>query len=98
MPPNPPAQCFLEALFTKAQANLTDADACRIARFVQNLDIYVAVRAVESLLNNRADLALLALAEAQGWIVHFDHIAIRCGSAATQSAEQVSQLLQKTHG
>jgi hypothetical protein len=96
--PSQAAQSFLETLLAQAQANLKDTDAQRIARFVQDFDIYVAVKAVESLLNSHADLTLLALAEAHGWIVHFDHVAIRCGSAATRAAEQVSRLLQEAHG
>jgi hypothetical protein len=98
MDSSPSAQSFLEGLFAHAQANLTDTDARRIARFIQNFDIYVAVKAVESLLNSRADRALLTLAEAQGWTVHFDHVAIRCGSGANQAAERVARLLQEIHG
>lgn len=94
---SPPARSFLEDLLTQAQATLTNTEAQRIARFVQDFDIYVAVKAVESLLNSRADLALLGIAQEQGWIVHFDHVAIRCGSAATQDAERISQLLQTMH-
>ncbi|QBQ55869.1 hypothetical protein [Nitrosococcus wardiae] len=95
---SPPARSLLADLLEQAQATLADTHAQRIARFVQNFDIYVAVKAVESLLNSRADLALLGIAEEQGWTVHFDHVAIRCGSGATQDAERVAQLLQTIHG
>jgi hypothetical protein len=43
-------------------------------------------------------LALLKLAEEQGWEVHFDHLAIRCGSRLRQGCLQVVALLRDHHG
>ncbi|MDQ3775992.1 MAG: hypothetical protein M3461_17365 [Pseudomonadota bacterium] len=95
---HPYATEFLHGLFDDACAVLEDRDAARIARWVQDFDIYVAVKAVESLLNSKADLALLEIAEARGWCVHFDHLAIRCGSEETGDAERVAGLLTGEHG
>ena len=95
---HPYATEFLRGLFDDARTGLEDHDAARIARWVQDFDIYVAVKAVESLLNSKADLALLEIAEARGWCVHFDHLAIRCGSEETGDAERVAALLTGKHG
>ncbi|MBA2594514.1 MAG: hypothetical protein M3495_15270 [Pseudomonadota bacterium] len=95
---HPYATEFLRGLFDEARTGLEDRDAARIARWVQDFDIYVAVKAVESLLNSKADLALLQIAEARGWCVHFDHLAIRCGSEETGDAERVAGLLTGEHG
>jgi hypothetical protein len=94
---HPYATEFLHGLFDDACSVLEDRDAARIARWVQDFDIYVAVKAVESLLNSKADLALLEIAEARGWCVHFDHLAIRCGSEETGDAERVAGLLIGAH-
>jgi len=48
---HPYATEFLHGLFDDACPVLEDRDAARIARWVQDFDIYVAVKAVESLLN-----------------------------------------------
>ncbi len=89
---------FLHGLFEDAGIALGDRDAARIARWVQDFDLYVAVKCIESLLNSRADLALLQIAEARGWSVHFDHLAIRCGSEETGDAARVADLLVHEHG
>jgi hypothetical protein len=92
------ANAFLDLLFQRALAALGDAEAQRIAAWVRHFDVYVAVKSVESLLNSRADLALLGLAQEKGWDVHFDHLAIRCGSALREDTEQVVELLCTHHG
>ena len=48
-----------------------------IGDWVGQFDVYVAVKAVESLLYSQADLTLLKIAPRLGWTVHFDHLAIR---------------------
>lgn len=95
---HPYAAEFLEGLLRRARSSLHDDEARRIARWVANLDVYAAVKAVESLLNSRADRVLLRVAEEQGWDLHFDHLTIRCGSAAQQAARRVAVLLTDYHG
>lgn len=89
---------FLEKILSRAFQVLEDDDARRIASFVANLDLYSAVKAVESLLNSQADLALLKLAEMQDWTLHFDHLAIRCGCSGRNDAQRVVENLQRHHG
>jgi hypothetical protein len=89
---------FLERIFERAGRILSDTDARRIASVVSNLDVYAAVKSVESLLNSHADLALLRVSEKLGWTLHFDHLAIRCGSADRRNAEQVVENLKLHHG
>jgi hypothetical protein len=92
------ADTFLAAIFTYALQVLSDKQAQLVAAWVQNLDVYAAVKSVESLLNSKADLALLELAHANGWEVHFDHLAIRCGSQSNQDAERIVHMLKTHHG
>lgn len=89
---------YLETILESAKQRLSDQQAITMATWVAELDIYTAVRAVESLLNSRADLTLLEIAPHYGWSVHFDHLAIRCGVQARQDAERVVELLQQEHG
>lgn len=95
---DPFARRFLDGLFEQARGSLRDRDAIRIAEWVKHFDIYVAVKVIESLLNSKADLALLELAEEHAWFAHFDHLAIRCGSSETRAAESVAELLCNQHG
>lgn len=95
---SPFAQDFLQEILDHATQRLSDADARLIAAWVQELDIYTAVKAVESLLNSKADLALLRLARKRGWDIHFDHLAIRCGTRANHDAERIVQMLTEHHG
>lgn len=92
------AHGFIAAILSGAKARIDATDARLIADFVRHLDVYTAVKAVESLLYNHADLALLRVAQARGWQLHFDHLAIRCGSQSRQAAEKVVALLVKEHG
>ena len=92
------AQRFIDDLFAKARRSITDAQAALIAEFVKNLDVYTAVKCVESLLYSKADLKLLEIATGLGWYVHYDHMAIRCGSQVRRDAERVAQLLMDEHG
>lgn len=98
VPAHPFARDFVATILERARASLSDDDAVRIAQWVQHLDVYAAVKAVESLLNSNADLALLKVAETRGWTVHFDHVAIRCGSSRERAAERVVELLVAGHG
>ncbi|MBN4080046.1 hypothetical protein JYT31_00115 [Beggiatoa alba] len=92
------ASDYLSGILENSRKYFSHADARRIANWVKDLDIYTAVKAIESLLNSKADLALFELVEEENWNLHFDHLAIRCGSKKDQSAEQVRDLLIKYHG
>lgn len=98
VPVHPFADDFVAAILQRARASLSDDDAISIAQWVKHLDAYTAVKAVEALLNSNADLALLKVAAARGWTVHFDHVAIRCGSSREHAAERVVDLLVAEHG
>ncbi len=89
---------FLADIFRQAKSSIADEDAIRIARLVSNLDIYTAVKAVESLFNSKADLVLLKIAENEGWTLNFDHLAIRCGCSERGDAERVVNNLHTHHG
>ena len=92
------ANMFLKQILSEAIATYSDQQAALIAAWVKDLDVYCAVKAVESLLNSRADVALLEVARDLDWTVHFDHLAIRCGTKARQDAERVTELLTREHG
>ncbi len=94
---SPFAQEFLNTILTSA-SYLTTQQVMIIADWVKNLDVYCAVKAIESLLNSKADITLLEVAHDYGWSVHFDHLAIRCGSKKNHDAEQVAALLINEHG
>ena len=95
---HPYAQQYIDTLFTEAARTFTAADAQLIATWASELDVFAAVKVIESLLNSRADLQLLNLAKQRGWQVHFDHLALRCGSKAHQDAERVVEMLITHHG
>ena len=92
------ADDFMAAVLVRANSELTDQQAKLIAEWVKHLDIYCAVKSIESFLYSHADLKLLEIAPAYGWDVIFDHMAIRCGSQAHKDAERVSNLLKEKHG
>jgi hypothetical protein len=92
------AQEFLQTVFKRAQQLLTDNQAVLVGKWLAELDVYTAVKSVESLLNSRADVALLEEAQQRNWTVHFDHLAIRCGSKANGDAERVVEMLKEYHG
>jgi len=92
------ADDFLKKIFARAQHILTDSQAELVGKWLSNLDVYTAVKSVESLLNSHADLALLEEAAQRNWIVHFDHLAIRCGSRANRDAERIVDMLIHYHG
>lgn len=94
----PYARLFLETVLGRAKTRLTQDQAQLVADWVKHLDVYCAVRSVESLLYSRADLALLEAGRDLGWSVHFDHLAIRCGTRAHLDAERVEELLTQRHG
>lgn len=94
---SPFAQQFLDNILADVKL-LTTQQILIISSWVKNLDVYCAVKAVESLLNSKADMALLEIAHQYGWSVHFDHLAIRCGSKTNRDAEQVAELLINEHG
>lgn len=95
---DPYAREFLDGVLDRARSGLADPEAKLIADWVSRFDVYVAVKAIESLLYSRADLALLKLAPRLGWTVHFDHLAIRCGSSKHGDAERVVENLRRHHG
>ncbi len=95
---HPYALAFLDRLFDQAHSRYNDEDAKLIAKWVSDLDTYTAVKAVESLLNSHADLQLISIAETNNWQVHFDHLAIRCGSQKTKDAERIVDMLKSEHG
>ncbi|MBL1259064.1 MAG: hypothetical protein COB33_000880 [Thiotrichaceae bacterium] len=92
------ADDFLNAALAKANATLNHQQAKLIANWVKNLDIYCAVKSIESFFYSKADLTLLAIAPKYGWDVVFDHLAIRCGNQANRDAERVTNLLKDEHG
>jgi len=92
------ADDFLKRIFSRAQHVMTDSQAKLVGKWLADLDVYTAVKSVESLLNNHADMALLEEAQQRNWIVHFDHLAIRCGSQANRDAERIVDMLVKYHG
>ena len=92
------AQEFVQTIFRRAQQSLTDNQALLVGKWLAELDVYTAVKSVESLLNSRADVSLLEEAQQQNWTVHFDHLAIRCGSKANGDAERVVEMLKEYHG
>lgn len=94
---SPYAQQFLDNILASAKF-LSTEQVMIISDWVKNLDIYCAVKAIESLLNSKADIALLEVAHKRGWNVHFDHLAIRCGCQKNRDAEQVAELLIEKHG
>ena len=94
----PYAAQFKESILTRGRNDIDDDDASRIARLVSNLDIYSAVKAVESLLNSVADRVLLRISEQRGWTLHFDHLAMRCGCSDHGDAERVVENLCRHHG
>lgn len=69
-----------------------------VAEWVSNLDVYCAVKAMESLFYSKADIALLKISKIEGFDVHFDHLAIRCGKSSKHDAREVADLLIKHHG
>ena len=92
------AEQYLEQRVQAAHNNYSNADAQRIATWVKSLDRYAAVKSIESLLDSHDNLELFHLADQQGWQVHFDHLALRCGSSQQQHAETMVQRLQEQHG
>lgn len=92
------AQDFLVGLLARANAGLSSDQACLIAGWVKDLDVYCAVKAVESFVYSHADLTLLQIAPRYGWSVVLDHMAIRCGSRAHRDAERVAEMLKQHHG
>ncbi len=92
------AEEFMTELFSRAVQFCSNDQAKLIAAWVSDLDVYVAVKAVESLLNSKADIGLLEIAARRNWTIHFDHLAIRCGHSGRRDAERVVELLKKEHG
>ncbi|VAW95678.1 hypothetical protein MNBD_GAMMA22-1835 [hydrothermal vent metagenome] len=89
---------FLNTIFNNAIESIQDEDVLLIVDFVKKLDCYAALKSIESLLYSHSDLALLQIAKTQGWIIHFDHIAIRCGSSKNDSAKKVAKFLITEYG
>ena len=89
---------FINQLLKNAQESFSDSQAQVIAEFVQNLDVYTAVKSIESFLYSKADMKLLEIAEHYDWQIHYDHMAIRCGTQGHKDAERIAQLLHDEHG
>jgi hypothetical protein len=89
------ARGFLERIVENARTELTDNDARVLAQWLERLDLYCAVKALESLLVSRADRALFELAREKGWDVHFDHLATRCGPPG--DAQRMARWLCERH-
>jgi len=89
---------FINITISEALHKLLDEDAILIMEFVKDLDCYTAVKSIESLLYSHSDLELLRIAKSQSWKIHFDHVAIRCGSSSNNSARKVAELLIKEYG
>jgi len=92
------ANDFLAAILARGNAALNNDQAQLIGNWVKNLDVYAAVKAVESFLYGDADLKLLEVGHDFGWDITFDHMAIRCGSREHGDAERVANLLKESHG
>jgi hypothetical protein len=92
------AETFVGRLLDRARSEIGAAEATAIARWLASLDAYCAVKSLESLLNGPADRALLRVGAERGWTVHFDHLAIRCGSEARGDGARVARLAAEGHG
>ena len=90
---HPYAEHFRQQIVERARLELSDDEACLIAQWVAQLDTYSAIKAVESLLNSRADRALLLIARQRHWTVYMDHLAIRCGSQKNGDARRITDYL-----
>ncbi len=97
-PVDPFAMEFRDRLLLRAETELQDTEARNLSQWLSKLDIYAAVKAFEALVNNPHDRALLRVAAEQGWTVHLDHLAIRCGSEDQDAAKRIVQLLIQHHG
>lgn len=89
---------FVAMMLDKGEKELSNNQARIIGNWVKHLDVYCAVKAIESFLYSRADLKLLEIAPQYGWDVIYDHMAIRCGNGAHKDAERVAELLKSKHG
>jgi len=89
---------FLKSIFDDVDKKILSDDVALIVNFVKNLDCYTALKCIESLFYSHSDLALLRIAKAKDWFVHFDHVAIRCGSSKNDSAKQVASFLIEEYG
>jgi len=92
------ADDFINTILAKANATLNHQQAKLIADWVKHLDIYCAVKSIESFFYSKADLTLLEIAPKYGWDVTFDHLAIRCGNQANLDGERIASLLKDEHG
>jgi len=92
------ADDFINTTLAKANTTLNHQQAKLIANWVKHLDIYCAVKSIESFFYSKADLTLLEIAPKYGWDVVFDHLAIRCGNQENRDAERISSLLKDEHG
>jgi hypothetical protein len=92
------AGTFLGRLFDRARREVGAAEAGAIAGWLASLDAYCAARSLESLLNSPGDRALLFVGPKRGWTVHFDHLAIRCGSEARGDGARIARMAEDRHG
>jgi len=94
---HPWADEFLEQLMANAASQFDDQDAQLIAQLASTLDIYTAIKTIESLLNDPQDITLLKLAKQNNWQAHLDHIVIRCGNQKHEDGERLFNFLMKYH-
>ncbi len=92
------ADDFLAAILARGNAALNNDQARLIGYWVKNLDVYAAVKAIESFLYSEVDLKLLEVGHDFGWDITFDHLAIRCSCREYGDAERVVSLLKESHG
>ncbi len=95
---DPFAITFHDRVLQRAATELDDSEAIEIAQWLSRLDLYAAIKSFEALVNTPYDRALLKVAKQHNWIVHLDHLAIRCGSEERDAAQRVARLLVKHHG
>lgn len=67
----------------------------RIWNFVRHLDAYTAVKCIENFATNPEILAIFDVADEEGWDIHFDHMAIRCGTDSNNDSKFVSESLKQ---
>lgn len=95
---DPFAQKYLRETRIQAMQALSNTQALHIAQWAAQLDLYCAVKSIESLAFHPAGVQLLNLGNTQQWDIHFDHVAIRCGSQDQHAGQRIQRLLCEEHG
>jgi len=87
------AEVFLDQKFEDFGHLGTEQNVKRIWKFVYQLDPYTAVKSIESFVTNPEILSIFEVADENGWDIHYDHMAIRCGSTEQDDSKFVSEML-----